>query len=81
MGKGYKHACGIREFFGIDHLFFTVKIITNQEKENIPKQLSPPQVLQHLDELLDFSISQNKKSFAGLNLEVIDILQNINSLC
>lgn len=39
----------------------------DDEEENIPQQLSPSKALQHLEELLNFSMNQNDETLTGLH--------------
>lgn len=52
----------------------------NVVQENIPWQFSASQALQHIGELLDFSIRQNNGTLTGLIYEVINKVENIEFL-
>ena len=49
----------------------------DDQEENAPQHLPTSEELQHLDDLLHFSIMENDATFTGLIAEVTDKVQNI----
>ena len=49
----------------------------DDQEENTPRHLTTPESLQHLDDLLHFSMMENDATLTGLIAEVIHKVQNI----
>ena len=49
----------------------------DDREENKPRHLTTSEVLQHLDDLLHFSMMENDATLTGLIAEVTDKVQNI----
>ena len=49
----------------------------DDQEENTPRHLTTQESLQHLDDLLHFSMIENDATLTGLIAEVIDKVQNI----